>query len=306
MPAREIHAIIIDTRTTYWHITDREGVVFDLPRKDEFTQGTIFSCATAENYPSHFVSGLVITARCDAAQNKAPIYNYVPVVSLTDWIVADGGQIALERAIADNANSLKNILQQAGISDTLLVSKSPREIHDAHLLQKAEQDRKWQSKSTSFLELAKIRDEFRNAIDTDNRIEKQRLLTKSTKFVDAVIRDLTGNKLLGYYLLRGVPNTHDDTVSDYVALLREIHHIPSPMAKRIARGLSKNEVAGEHGVACPRFVHDDDCSMPVARLKSPWIEHLMQSLTMVFARIGVEDIDFLTVKKSLAPIGLES
>lgn len=275
--------------------------MFDSPRQDEFTQGTIFSCATAENYPTQSVSGLVITARCDAAQDKAPIYNFVPVVALTDWIVADGGQIALERAVTDCENSLRNILSQAGLSETLLKSKTPLEIHDAHLAKKAEQDRKWVQKCSSFLDLAKTRSELHSALNLDNRIEKQRLLLLSKKIVDMVVRELASNRLLGHYLLRGVPNIHDETVGDYVALLREIHHIPSPIAKRIAKGLSRDDIAGDAKILCPRFVGDDDYSMPVARLKSPWIEHLMQSLTMVFARIGVDDVDFLAVKKSLAP-----
>ena len=280
--------------------------LFDSPRQDEFTQGIIFSCATAENYGEQSVCGLVITARCDAAQDKAPIYNYIPVVSLTDWVLADGGQIALERAIGDCENGLKNILLQAGLSETLLKSKTPTEIHATHLAKKAEQDKKWLPKCSNFLELAKSLGEMRAAVDGDDRTEKRRLLPLSKKLVDAVVRELTGNRLLGYYLLRGVPNIHDETVGDYVALLREIHHIPNSLAKRIAKGLSKDDILGEPNIVCPRFVGEDDYSMPIARLKSPWIEHLMQSLTMVFARIGVEDVDFLNVKKSLVSLGLES
>jgi hypothetical protein len=285
---------------------DKEVLVFDLPRQDEFTQGTIFSCATAENYPAQSVSGLVITARCDAAQDKAPIYNYVPVVALTDWIVADGAQIALGRALADCENSLKNILTQAGISETLLKSKTPIQIHDAHLLKKAQQDRKWIQKCDNFLNLGKTYDELLSGIDIDNHAEKRRLLILSSKVVDTVVRELAGNRLLGYYLLRGVPNTNDETVGDYVALLREIRHIPNLMAKRITRGLSRDDLRDEPNVRCPRFLSEADYCMPIARLKSPWMEHLMQSLTMVFARIGVEDVDFISVKKSLAPLGLES
>jgi hypothetical protein len=44
------------------------------------SQGTIFSCASAEDYPDCLVHGLVITARCDIAQSKVPIFNYLPVV----------------------------------------------------------------------------------------------------------------------------------------------------------------------------------------------------------------------------------
>lgn len=280
--------------------------MFDPPRQDEFTQGTIFSCAVAESYPTQSVSGLVITARCDAAQNKAPIFNYVPVVRLADWIVADGGQIALDRHVADCGNGLRNILVQAGISETLLASKTPIEIHDAHLRTRAEQDKKWLARCGEFLRLAQAVEEMRLAIENDDRLERARLLPSCKKMVDSVIRELAGNRLVGYYLLRGVPNIHDQSLGDYVALLREIHHMPSPMARRIARGLSKDEVVSHPPVTCPRFVGADDYSMPIARLKSPWIEHLMQSLTLVFSRVGVEDVDLAAVKRSLAPLGLDS
>lgn len=64
-------------------------LMFDAPRENE-TQGTVFSCAYAEDYTDTSVYGLVITARCDAAQDKAPIFSYIPVVSLPDWVLCDG------------------------------------------------------------------------------------------------------------------------------------------------------------------------------------------------------------------------
>jgi hypothetical protein len=50
----------------------------------KITQGTIFNCAAAFRYPGKQVFGLAITARCDVAQEKYHLLNYVPVISLRD------------------------------------------------------------------------------------------------------------------------------------------------------------------------------------------------------------------------------
>lgn len=90
-----------------------KSIMFDAPRQNEFTQGTVFSCAYAEDYPETTSYGLVITARCDAAQDKAPIFSYIPVVPLDDWILCDGASIAMDRIHADCLNTLRNHLKSA-------------------------------------------------------------------------------------------------------------------------------------------------------------------------------------------------
>ena len=280
--------------------------MFDFPKNDELTQGTLFTCATAEGYPSQSVMGMIITARCDVAQDKAPIYNYIPVVSLGDWILGDGADIILDRVKMDQENSLKTTVVSAGLSDTLLKSKTYQEIHDIHLLEKAATDRKWVVKCSSFLDCAAALADTITALSSSDKEVRKSALNKSPKSIDTAIKDLAGNKIFGYYLLRRVPNMIDDSLGDYVALLREIHHMPNLVAKKIAKGISKEDFdALSLSGSCPRFVGDDDYSLPVARLKSPWMEHLMQTLTLLFSRIGVEDVDYLSVKKSLASVGLE-
>lgn len=280
--------------------------MFDTPRNNELTQGTIFTCAAAENYPEQRVLGMIITARCDVAQDKAPIYNYIPVVSLIDWMLGDGAEIVLERYIADLQNSLKNTVVSAGLSETLLQSKTPQEIHDVHFTEKALLDKKWVPKCEAFITCASNHLNAKEVLANGNRNDRKLFLAKIPKFIDNIIKEIASNKIVGYYLLRQIPSIYDESLSDYVALLREIHHMPSYMAKKIARGISKEEYAtlATNG-NCPKFIDSDDYSLPLARLKSPWMEHLMQSLTLVFSRIGVDDVDYISVKKSLAPVGLE-
>ena len=109
-----------------------KSLMFDAPREGEFTQGTVFSCAYAEDYPDVVIYGLVITARCDAAQDKTPIFSYIPAVSLHDWMLCDGANIAMDRLGADCQGNLRKALKDAELSESLLETKALDEIYESH------------------------------------------------------------------------------------------------------------------------------------------------------------------------------
>src|SRR6185437_14404396 len=88
------------------------------------TQGTIFCCARAEDYIGCQVHGLVITARCDVANDKTPIFNYLPVVSMHDWLDRDGGTLLASRIANDAINTFENELKKAGHSPSILETES--------------------------------------------------------------------------------------------------------------------------------------------------------------------------------------
>ena len=281
--------------------------MFDYPKADQFTQGTIFSCGYAEGYEGVAIYGLVITARCDAAQDKAPIYSFVPVVALKDWIMRDGAQKILARAILDQNNTRKNILLGINLSTSILKTKTPDEIVAGHLLPRVASDKCFEPKLNQFKNCSTFIQESTDALAKRDQPALLALIKRSTKHLDAIVKELAGNRLLGHYLLRSMPRIYDDNGADHVALLREIHHIPSSLSKKITGGISKDDCTynSKAELKCPCFTAEDDYCAPVARLKSPWMEHLMQSLTLLFSRIGVEDIDALSVRKSLQPIGLD-
>lgn len=282
-----------------------KSLMFDAPREGEFTQGTVFSCAYAEDYPDSSVYGLVITARCDAAQDKTPIFSYIPAVSLHDWMLCDGANIAMDRLSGDCQGHLRKALKDAELSESLLETKTVDEIYESHFKAR-EANKAWGARCV------KIRTNMDTYAKTqqlraarDMREERRLHLLANSVTVDVVVKDLSGNRLAGFYLLRDMPSLNGDE-SNYVALLREIHHVPTKLTREIVDGLSKQEWAGRgnDGVRCPRFAATDDLAAPVAKLKSPWIEHVMQNFTMLFARIGVVDNDFSAVKRSLSSIGL--
>lgn len=281
--------------------------MFDAPKKGQFTQGTVFTCGYAENYPGQVVHGLVITARCDAAQRKVPIYSFIPVVSLSDWIFKDGADITLRRVIDDAEHTLENLLEDSELSLSLLRTTSTEEIIEKLLRPLAAKDRKVETRIKKFQAAQTLINKAEAALSDGRKDVVRDILKQSPKILDRVVKDLSENKIMGHYLLRGMPNLTGEECN-HVALLREVHHIPNSIAQRIILGISKvewlNDLAGL--ACCPIFLTDDDYCMPVGKLRSPRMEHLMQSWTLLFSRIGVDDIDAGAVRRSLNGLGLEA
>ncbi|WP_157225836.1 hypothetical protein [Pseudomonas sp. 313] len=200
--------------------------------KTNSRKAQFFSCAYAESYENIATYGLVITARCDAAQNKAPIYNFVPVVRLTDWILRDGAEIILQREMQDLLNRKKSILRQANISESLLDSKTTDEILQLQLIPMAAVDKKIAVKAKEYKEFSNREVRIKKALDLwDNEILTEEIKL-SRKTLDQVIQELASNRLVGHYLLREMPSLYNDKNGDYVALLREIHHIKKSYSKK--------------------------------------------------------------------------
>lgn len=278
--------------------------MYSAPRNNELTQGTIFSCAYAEGYKETPVYGVIITARCDAAQDKAPIYNFIPVVSLEDWVLNDGAEIILKRVRAEVFGKQKGIIVQAGLSESLMRTKSAKEIVDGHLAPKAAAEKKFKQQLDKFEEYERVLLDISTALSAG--LYGVELIKEFPRHVDGVIKELAGNKLTGYYLLREMPSLYKET-KDHVALLREVHHVPRALALKIMKGIDVDEWSLEklhEPSKCPVFIGDEDLCIPVARLQSPWVEHLMQSWTLLFSRIGIDDIDASSVRKSLMALGI--
>lgn len=280
--------------------------MFDAPKNGQFTQGTVFTCGYAENYPGKIVHGLVITARCDAAQRKVPIYSFIPVVSLGDWVFKDGAEIALRRMIDDAENTLENIINDCKLSLTILRAHSANDIIEKILRPLAEKDRKIEAKIQKFQNAQATIERVEAALADGRREILCEALKLAPKFLDNVIKEISGNKIMGHHLLRGM-KTLVGKDGDHVALLREVHHIPNSVAQRIVSGVSTIEWSDDLAklARCPVFLDNEDYCMPVAKLRSPWVEHLMQSWSLLFTRIGVEDIDAGSVRRSINGLGLE-
>lgn len=262
--------------------------MLEKPVLGKITQGTIFTAACSENYQSKPVWGLCITARCDVVhENKAQVFNYVPIVRYDDWLLADGGRIILDRIYVELLNAAKNTITSLGKSDTVFDSYDPIQIANTFfpgISEKADKATK------RFHETAALLMSIQ-ALRSRTTIELNKLTSiceSQKKITDKAVRELWSNKLLGYYFIPTVGETENNSNCGYVALLREIHHIPRSVASAIGNGLSKEDIKMSSN-ASPLCFDAFDFSYPTGKLKSPWIEHLMQQFSLLFTRIGLPD-----------------
>lgn len=265
-----------------------------LPRHGGMTQGTIFSCAIAENYSGCEVAGLVITARCDVANDKVRSYNYIPVVKLTDWLQFDGRLIIAERIHAEALGKMRSTLKQGGFSASILEVKTPREVL-LGIFSEDSTEKKMKALRAGFSTAC---DDYEFALSGLSNEDKdqnfcQEAARRNPNLKTYLIGDLVNQKLAGYYFLEQIePNGNDN---GFVALVREVQNIPRLLAKAIEAGLAIRD----YEILCDRDrsltsrlqMMPVEFALPVGLLTSPYIEHFMQGFSNMFGRIGVPDPD---------------
>lgn len=260
------------------------------PRLGGLTQGTIFSCARAEGYTTCPVHGLVITARCDIAQEKVPLYNYLPVVPLRAWLEHDGRILLCARAGKECRNRLVNCLDSAGYSETVLDTIPLAEIEKS-LFPEDSKERKIVNGRKQFIAASEKFNLVHEAAGNAGLSSTKAVSDAFPSIRSGLLKDLINQRLTGYYFLPSVE--HKGKEEGHVVLLREIRHLPSALATLIAAGTELAEVQNaktepyEHA-GCMDFAIDD-FSCPVGQIDSPHIEHVMQVFSTLFARIGLPD-----------------
>lgn len=263
------------------------------PTLGVLNQGTLFTCANAEDYGDCNVTGIIITARCDVAQSKAPVFNYLPVVSLDDWIHRDGRMILCERLAKSNVGRMKGCLKSAKQSETLLSTQSPKDILRV-TFGVSEDEVPSKGVVAQFSQLIQDQEAITSCMNSAvGECAVVPLANRFSKDRDALLRELFEQRLNGYYFLRSV--APENPKIGYVVLLRQVRHISRDLASCVGRGLTADEFTLGYGDK-PEFVgslsfRHEEFAMPIGALRSPHIEHLMQVFSSLFSRIGLPDLE---------------
>lgn len=266
------------------------------PQSGPLTQGTVFTCANLDSYPGCATYGLVITARCDVAHGKARTINFLPVVTLDDWLHHDGRLIIAERLLAESLGGMKDTLRACGYSAAVLDTETPQRVLQAIFPDAtipAKQRERFEKQCGRF-ELA------RRCIESDPAAGMCfQVATEVPKLRDGMFIDLINNRIGGFYFLKRVEYEGPDI--GYVVLIREVQSMSAILASAVCNGLD----ASLYDSMC----EDDpslrnrvriayaDLALPVGILPSPQLEHLMQTFSFLFGRIGLPDPDSEYVAK---------
>jgi hypothetical protein len=283
-------------------------MMIEAPIHENGSQGTIFSCAYSDAYKSTNVYGLIITARCDLAQTKATSISYLPIVSIDDWMLIDGYNIFLQRLISEYLGKLKSVLRDANLSTTLLETINLDDISKFLNQQTGKTSKALAKRFDDALHLYKQYNTL--SAETPKLAQIKSVIKDNKKQAQLLIKELLDNKLADYHYIDRCQ--FDEECAGYVAIMREIHSIPQLLFGHILLGLDKsqfNEFVRNNGEYRYKMSFKfEDIALPLGTVKSPFIEHIMQRFTMLYARIGVKDHahDAIGTIFATAPIFLEN
>lgn len=244
--------------------------IFNTSDIETIQQGCIFFGGIADGiqYPVH---GLIITPRCDIANEKVSNINYLPITTLKDWITND--LIPAYRTEEGSKKKMKINEQLKKLDQKIsleVTHKMPEES-----INKLFPDPKYKQLVADIISYWEL---FDNDVCQES--------VKKWKNYNNRISELSKGKMERYLLLE---HWNNDKNQFYVIHLTQVKHISISTSKTLIKGLPTRLIDREKD----DLYIDDRLSSSnykvVAQLTSPYIEYVCQKFSNAFFRIGIED-----------------
>ena len=243
----------------------------------ELTQGSIINNCVSEDYGGCKVCGCVITPRCDLAnKGKVSTFHYLPVIDFEVWV----DTVVREMLKEEHYTNLR-----AKINQKLEASGAGKNIMD--VFETKEQIIKLGTKKIKEKELRYFKEICRHYFDKDHDAEQDYF--KDEKHYKGIIKNLISNGLHGYYLIESW-----ESVDKFkIILLRDVRRMS--ISTRLCY-----EQWQDRGIEDDLFMRKNDVSDSSkftdyyrieSCIKSPFMEHIMQSFSYNFTRIGIPSFD---------------
>lgn len=243
-------------------------------KRHGFQQGVIFNGALAQDFEGEKVFGLAITPRCDIENKKVPYVHYLPIVSYANWINVYLKDLYRKKSRKSVYDELKGLLKEK--------RKSPKLLE----LLKNEEDWFGPEFDWSNSQISKIKKCFHELEDGNVPTDFYR----NKKFCKDEIKRLGDGNHSHYYLIEKWSEDLED--SFYVVLLREVRRISFNCAYNIGKGIEIESMGSNDIEQSDICVDEKDVLYVQAMIKSPFIEHIVQSFVHNFGRIGVNKPEY--------------
>lgn len=254
--------------------------------KNRITQGTIF-CGVKSAYKSlAYCHGICITARCDTARDfKAPSLTFLPVIPMHTWLWEE----ALPKAISDQKKAVTGFISNHLVNkfgtNTILESFGIENAFDS-----ADQ------KDKSIIAQRKLYDAAVTA-EALSPYEWKKIPESISKKITAEASLLLEGKIQDFYFIDNVEapyGSESSNINDgYVVSFRDIRVISREGALKILNGIEHEKLKKmmEHDYSLHNlYTNDEVIVYPTGELSSPYIEQLMQNFSLVFSRIGTNNV----------------
>lgn len=246
--------------------------IFEKNKITDFQQGCLFWGANFSGYDKP-IWGLIITPRCDIAQNKVTTVHYLPITKFSDWKDTHLVSMLQDEEIKKKLKVLNPVFSAQKISKSLLDVKYKLSDADLEIM--------FASKSLPKDFLPNLR-EYWMYHDVDYCREK----LPHWKNYDNRLNELANGRMERFLLLE---HWAEDTEQFYVIYLTEVRHLQISTAHTLLQGLRANMVdEGKDDL----FYDDRRITNEyriVAQLTSPYLEYVCQKFANAFFRIGIQD-----------------
>lgn len=235
------------------------------------TQGDIWSNLPSPTGRGEYCNGLVITPRCDFAHSKSPVLNYLPIVSLENYLLSVGCFPQIEQIIRETRDTLRSKVVPLNVESLFDLDVPIDEILDQVV------------RSTPPSNPPQLRqfDKARTELEAGHqRIKQLTALLSKTQLSLSELRGAINNRRLSIIQRDLIKNNHADTYflppcdglleAPSLVLLRHIYTCPIGYVSTTQRSESIPE--------------------RLLRLDSPFIESLMSKFASLFTRVGTRDI----------------
>jgi len=229
-------------------------------------QGVIINGCIADNHDKE-AFGLIITPRCDIGNGgKVSTIHYLPIVPLEDWLKVN----CVMSAVRKFRTQLEKELNKNGVSSSILDYFITQQ--DIETVFNTVSNKK---------ELIKMYKCYIDTINDNNYSNDYIIKNCKNEFYD-----LCEGKHNRYYMIK----RWDDVKRHCVIILRDVKRISYDIAQKYVGGyLNQNFEEAIYSYNDIFKTNNKTFFKTVAQISSPYIEHIIQSFSHNFCRIGVEE-----------------
>lgn len=252
------------------------------PKYQKITQGSIIRGCIANGYNGCDIYGLIITARCDLAQEKVNTVHYLPIVSYDDWLKKEIVAALRQELILERKKKVIEKLNEKKLPNSFL----DRGLSRAQIEKSFSANSKGKKECESFMALY---DNWENACHCKDDV----LLCE--KDAEGLLKNninlLINHGKSEWYLIEDWERNISSS-GFKIILLREIGTLSIDCALKMANGIMEDDVSEDFFKYNMLKRTNDRSSLYYieSEIKSPYIEHILQRFTNNFARIGLDDI----------------
>lgn len=257
----------------------------------ELTQGSIISDIRSDKYANTRCKGIIISARCDFAQDKIKQFHYLSAMNIEDWIYEELYYTIISECIKNEKGNIKKFAEKYALDFNTLDEFGFERI------------KKVLNYCTQGKELNQAINHCTNCEQYEKKLmikdrKKQREILSEKTCQKIFINKINGLLHSTYPKFAFIPQKgymdSKSLVHGLVVDLQDIHQIDIKFKNGILNNKYDYQIIKDDELKKELnkhffFENDDDFVIVEGMLQSPWIEYILQLFAQSFTRIGVDN-----------------